>query len=390
MMIRKLEQHEKFDARLVMTLAFHQRMEDPEKEKRESETDPVENWGAFDEDGRLMALIVHHRFSFRMDGQWIPGGGIGGVSTLPEYRDRGAVREIFGELLADAYREGQVLSALYPFNHAFYRKFGYETIRWRDEYSFPPSLLREYRFTGKAVQWQAGQPVSEYTALYEAFASGFNLAIRRDDKKMQGEHMKGEWHKDRRFSYMLYEENKAIAYVSFQDIRHDPAAILAVQDYAWDGPAGFRAMLGFLSRFTADYGSIEIGLPTCLELASVIHAKDAYDIRQTGTQCYMVRVVNVEKLLETLEKPEGCAFTVKASDSMIPENNGTWLVRKDSVRRTEALPDLEVSVQALGQLACGSTSLAEAKLREDVRISGNEEILKKVFVRKPILVADHY
>ena len=34
MMIRKLEQHEKFDARLVMTLAFHQRMEDPEKEKR--------------------------------------------------------------------------------------------------------------------------------------------------------------------------------------------------------------------------------------------------------------------------------------------------------------------------------------------------------------------
>ena len=202
--------------------------------------------------------------------------------------------------------------------------------------------------------------------------------------------MKGEWHKDRRFSYMLYEENKAIAYVTFQDIRHDPAAILAVQDYAWDGPAGFRAILGFLSRFTADYGSIEIGLPTCLELASVIHAKDAYDIRQTGTQCYMVRVVNVEKLLETLEKPEGCAFTVKASDSMIPENNGTWLVRKDSVRRTEALPDLEVSVQALGQLACGSTNLAEAKLREDVRISGNEEILKKVFVRKPILVADHY
>ena len=47
-------------------------------------------------------------------------------------------------------------------------------------------------------------------------------------------------------------------------------------------------------------------------------------------------------------------------------------------------------VQALGQLAAGSVSLPEAALREDVRISGNEETLQRVFVRKPIMVADHY
>ena len=184
MEVRILKPQEKFDARLIAALAFHQRMSDPEKARQDSEKDPVEDWGAFDEDGRLMAHILHHRFSFRLDGQWIPGGGIGAVSTLPEYRNRGAVRAIFGELLRQAYREGQVLSALYPFNHAFYRKFGYETVRWRDEYCFPPAMLREYRFTGRAVQWKPGDPVGEYTALYEKFASGFNLAVRRDDRKM--------------------------------------------------------------------------------------------------------------------------------------------------------------------------------------------------------------
>ena len=252
MNVRKLTQQEKFDARLIATLAFHQRMEDPEKERRESEADPTEDWGAFDGDGRLMAHMIHHRFEFRLDGQWIPAGGIGAVSTLPEYRNHGAVRAIFRELLLQAHQEGQVLSALYPFCHAFYRKFGYETVRWRDRYHFSPSVLCEYRFAGKAVQWKSGDPVSGYTALYEKFASRYNLAIRRDDKRMLEDHMKGEWSRNRRFSYMLHEEDQPVAFLTFQDIRHDPAAILSVQDYAWDGKAGFHALLGFLARFSAD------------------------------------------------------------------------------------------------------------------------------------------
>ena len=389
MEIRRLTQQEKFDARLIATLAFHGRMEDPEKSRKESEEDPVEDWGAF-EDGRLTAHMLHHRFEFRLDGQWIPAGGIGAVSTLPEYRGNGAIREIFKALLTEAYKEGQVLSALYPFNHAFYRKFGYETVRWRDTYSFPPAVLREYRFTGKAVQWQAGNPVSEYTALYDRFASGFNLAIRRDDKRMADDHVKGEWFKDRRFSYMLYEEDRPVAYVCFQDIRHDPAAILSVKDYAWNGAAGFRALLGFLGRFTADYGTVEMNLPCSLELASVIHSKDAYDIAQTGNQDYMVRAVNAEKLLGLICKPEGSTITIQVTDDLIPENNGTWTVSGGNVRPADGQPDLRVSVQALGQLACGSVSLAEAMLREDVQVNGNGDVLKRVFVRKPIFVADHY
>ena len=65
-------------------------------------------------------------------------------------------------------------------------------------------------------------------------------------------------------------------------------------------------------------------------------------------------------------------------------------MRRNYAERTEGRPDAIVSVQALGQLACGSIGLAEAMLREDVQITGNEETLKRVFVRKPILVADHY
>ena len=69
MEVRKLTQEEKFDARLISTFAFHFRMEDPEKEKRESETDLTEDWGAFDDDGRLMAHVMNFKFLFRQECQ---------------------------------------------------------------------------------------------------------------------------------------------------------------------------------------------------------------------------------------------------------------------------------------------------------------------------------
>jgi len=58
--------------------------------------------------------------------------------------------------------------------------------------------------------------------------------------------------------------------------------------------------------------------------------------------------------------------------------------------QTEKAPDLTVSIQALGQMAAGAVSLFEAMYRPDVTVSGNEAVLEKVFVRKPILVEDHF
>ena len=391
MEVRRITAQEKFEANLISTVAFHMRMEDPEKSREESLKDTKEDWGAFADDGRMMARIINHRFESMLDGQPVANGGIGAVSTLPEYRNSGAVREIFNRLIPEAYRNGEVISTLYPFNHAFYRRFGYETVRWRNDYEFVPAVLGGYRFSGTAELWKPGDPAGEYTALYNRFAEHYNLAIRRDDEMMLKKHLQGEYYKDRKFGYMLREEGKPVAYMIFQDIRHDPAAILSVEDTAWEGRAGLNAILGFLGRFTADYGTIRMFLPASLELFSVIRSPMAYDITQTARQDYMIRAVNVQKLLEIIRKPEGCRFVIRVEgDPHIQENNGTWEVCGTAAERTDRTPDLTVSIQAFGQLAAGCASLDEALYRPDVTLTGNEAELRKVFVRKPILVEDHF
>ena len=390
MEVRLLKPEEHFEANLISTVAFHMKMEDPEKNREESLKSQDEDWGAFSEDGKVMARIINNHYETRLDGQRIRNGGIGAVSTLPEYRNTGAVKAIFEKLIPEAYRNGEIISTLYPFNHAFYRKFGYETVRWQDHYEFVPAVLSGYRFSGDAELWKPGDPVSEYTALYNRFADSFNLAMVRDDKMML-DLIKGEYYKDRKFCYLLKENGKTVAYLIFQDVRNDPAAILTVKDIAWDGKAGFYAILGFLARFTADYGTIRMFLPSCLQLLSVVQTPRAYDIQQTATQSYMVRAMNVKRILEIIKKPDDSQFVIRVEgDAQIPENNGTWKVCGNSVEQTEETPDLTVSIQAFGQMAVGAVSLAEAMYRPDVTVSGNEAVLEKVFVRKPILVEDHF
>ena len=390
MEVRLLKPEEHFEANLISTVAFHMKMEDPEKNREESLKSQDEDWGAFSEDGKVMARIINNHYETRLDGQRVRNGGIGAVSTLPEYRNTGAVKAIFEKLIPEAYRNGEIISALYPFNHAFYRKFGYETVRWQDHYEFVPAVLSGYRFSGDAELWKPGDPVSEYTALYNRFADSFNLAMYRDDKMML-DLIKGEYYKDRKFCYLLKENGKTVAYLIFQDVRNDPAAILTVKDIAWDGKAGFYAILGFLARFTADYGTIRMFLPSCLQLLSVIQTPRAYDIQQTATQSDMVRAMNVKRILEIIKKPDDSQFVIRVEgDALIPENNGTWKVCGNSIEQTEETPDLTVSIQAFGQMAVGAVSLAEAMYRPDVTVSGNEAVLEKVFVRKPILVEDHF
>lgn len=390
MQIRKLKPGELLDAYRISLIAFHERTDDLEAKRAACEQETEENWGALTDDGRMMARIINNRYTAWLDGKKIQNGGIGAVSTLPEYRETGAIRAIFEQLLPEAYRNGEVISTLYPFSHAFYRKFGYETVCHHREYRLPPQVLRPYRFTGEVHQYRPGDDPAPYTALYNRFAQGLNLAVCRTDAMMLKPHLEGVDYRDRKFIYLLSEQGRPVSYVSFRDIRHDPMAILSVEDMAWDGREGFRAMLGFLARFTADYGQIRMETPMGVELLSLLHTPGLYDVSNTTKFDYMIRVVNAEALLRTIRKPADCRFVIRVADDLIPENNGSWLVTGEDAVCTSEAPDISMDIRALGQLAVGAVSLDEALLRDDVTLLANDDCLRRVFVRKPIYIAEHF
>ena len=392
MKIKKLETDELFEAALISMYCFHSRVDDLEAFQEKIKAENRDDWGAFDDDGKMMARIVDHRFTFYLDGQEVSTGGIGAVSTLPEYRDRGAVREMFKSLLQEDFRNGKVLSALYPFKHEFYRKQGYEVVTYRNEYTFSPGILAGYRSEGKVLKWNMGEPVADFMSVYNTFARSYNLAMVRKEETML-EHLKVEKpYMDRKFSYLMKIDGNPAAYVIFKDIKHDPAAILQVEECAWTCRDGFYAILAFLARFEADYGEIRLPLPGGIDLLRIIRTPQAYEITKKTAHNFMVRVINAKRLMELISKPADCDFTIRVTDTLIRENNETFRVESNGVRIVdhEIVPDINVSVQALGQLAVGCINMDEAMLRRDVTVNGKENLLRKVFTEKHIFVADHF
>ncbi len=403
MEIRRISGKERFDAHLISAYCFHYRMEDENAGREDIEKGTGEDWGAFNDDGTLMAHIFNNKFNFYVDGQTVRAGGIGGVSTLPEYRENGCIREMFKEILPAAYRDGEIISALYPFNIAFYRKQGYETVTFQSNYELEPVLLSGFKFDGTVTRWKPGDPVTAFTEVYNEFAKDFNFTIPRDDDRMQ-HHMKvKKQYMDRKFSYLLTKDGKNLAYVIFTDLRNEPHAILHVEESAWTCPEGFRAIMAFLSRFTADYGNIQLPLPAGIDLLRIIRTPRAYELHKTSRFDFMVRVINAEKLLGIIKKPADCDFTIRISDERIAENNGIWRVTKDTVTRLREeadsdspcadsgmVPDLVVSERSFAQMAIGSINLDEAMLKEDVKVNANEELLRRVFIEKKIFVGEHF
>lgn len=402
MEIRLLSGKERFDAHLISAYCFHYRMDDENAGRENIENGTDEDWGAFNDDGTLMAHIINNKFNFYVDGQTVRAGGIGAVSTLPEYRESGAVKEIFRKLLPAAYRDGEVISALYPFNHAFYRKQGYEVVTHQNVYELNPALLSGFTFTGKVTHWNPGEDTAAFAEVYNAFARNYNMTIPREEKQMNY-HVKAEkLYKERKFSYLLSENEQNIAYVIFRDLQNKQA-VLHVEETAWTCPAGFRAIMAFLSRFTADFGKVELTLPAGIDLLRIIRTPRAYEIKKTTRQDFMVRVINAEKLLEVIRKPMDCDFTIRISDEKIEENNGTWRVTHDAVTRidkvscgtstdanADVVPDLIVSERSFAQMAIGGINLDEAMLKDDVCVRSNEEMLRRVFTEKKIFVGEHF
>lgn len=391
MTVRKLEREERFEGSLISAFCFHVRIDDLEKARERAEAGETETWGAFTEDGTLAARIVNNPYEFCIDGTPVKAGGIGGVSTLPEYRNSGAIRDIFRELLPEAYRNGEVISALYPFNHGFYRKQGYDTVTFRNVYRMEPALLECYKTDCKAIMWKPGDDVKEHLSVYSEFIKNYNLAAPRDEECMKA-HISAAPYKSRQFTYLFRKEGKGVAYMIVQDMQNDPQAILRVEEAAWTCREGFEAILAFLGRFDADYMRVDLPLPRGIDLFRILRTRRAYDVEKITEMNYMVRVINAQKLLEVIKKKPDTDFTVKLQDDIIAENNGIFRVTADKITRLDSAEraDIEISEPSFAQLAVGAISLDEAMLKPDVKVNGNTDMLENVFKEKKIFINEHF
>ncbi len=351
-------------------------------------------WAAFDTDGKMMSNMASLPFEANFDGHKVKMAGIGGVSTLPVYRQRGAVRACFGKILEEMKEKGQVISYLYPFSYYFYRKFGYEhsgtTIDWKIKLTAMPKAVK----TGKFVMLEPGGDTADLEKVYNAFASDINLMTVRDQWSWKKAITYANPYEQPCYTFIYYDDNgQPQGYFHF--VRHIEGKVRSIDipEFCFATNEAAVALLGFIGKYQSDYSFATIRMPGHLDLSAFL-PEYANCVERSARYTGMFRVVDAETVLSLSKyKGEG-KFTISLTDETAPWNTGTYTVSFNSagtsVQRTQEQPDITADIQSFGLLISGEYDLYGARLLSNVQIHGNQDVLERVFYKKPLWINDYF
>lgn len=352
-------------------------------------------WGAMDENGDICATMTNNLYSVEFDGHIVAAGGVGGVSSLPEFRSKGGIRAIFREQFRDMYQKGFLLSYLFPFSHPYYRQFGYELCCTQASWQIEIDAFKPFSCTMDVYMCRKDDPLDDLKAVHAEFIKGKNLAIHRRDDQWWAAN--GDPFKDRVYKYVFCgEDGLPRAYVIFTPKKTEgqDGYLADVRDLAYLTPDDLRQIFGFFYRLRAQYRAVRLELPADVPVSAMI--TEPYECRHLVSPHGQMRIICVQKALELMHYPEEAGqFTVEVSDGFLPENNRGYAIsfadgQALSVEKTQEAPDLSVTIQRFSQLAVGFVELGQTEYLSDVTLHGNRDVLEKVFVRKPLFFTDHF
>jgi len=374
MIIRRLNENENGVLDAIQSIAYGG-SNDVRQAEKESLHEEV--WGAFDEDGTCMATIFTPEYDSWYFGKTVPCVGIGGVATLPEYRRRGAVREIFSEIFRQAPERNWAISYLYPFSFDYYRQFGYEMVFKKYKMVFPMKALAKFPRNSDAKLYSFRNPAmkQDILSVYNAFAQNRRTMFMRDEDTHA---YSDDPYAYKRWTYVHYSGDTPDA---FATIRLEDDG-LTIREMCYLSREALCAMLGFLRAFDGQAFELRFtDLADTRDLDAVIG--EYVDVEYYSEASGMGRILLLEKLLAGTVYPDESGHFRLRCDDTLEWNRGVWDVTYGSGQvQITKLPydseyDISASVQSLARLIlCGGYTAETAAYLPNVDVKEAEDFFR--------------
>ena len=394
MIVRKTRPEEGRRVNELFAIAFEQPMENGPVGEDDS---GMTHWAAFDDAGEMTSTFTITDFPFHFDGNVVKMGGIGGVATLPSHRRTGGIRAAFQAALPDMYENGYVFSYLYPFSTAYYRKFGYENCVCKRQVTVDLGLLSPRKVGGRCVLAERGKDltkaVMELDGLWERT---YNMTVRHTEKDYAWV-AKADPTQKPEFLYVYFDDGGIPGgYTQFRLENQPDGRNLVASRFCFRDRTGFDGLMNLVKTMASDHRYFKFQLPE-EEAMPYLFPEWSLGAAQWNTvPSGMVRVINVQKVLEMAAYRGSGTVRLGITDSQIEQNCGTFLVefRNDTaveVRKTDEAPDLELPIGAFSALISGVSGLEAAlKWMPDVVQKRDDPALAGAFYKKPLWIGDYF
>ncbi len=346
----------------------------------------------FDEKGNMRSGMSQNDMTVRFCGQDVRMAGIGGVVTDPTARGEGGIRAIFEEGLPRLQQEGFVLSALYPFSHRFYGKFGYEWIcAGRPTTIHRGDIRRDLPQADEIIRVVKGDDLSELKQVYAAYIADKDMAVLRNDWAWN-DLVNGTPWANMLHCYLLRREGRPVAYWVG---KMGTDKVMELKDIAWVDHAGLASVFAMMSRMN-ELDAIRFTAFEGLEIRHFMN--EPYDVEETRDRSAMFRVVDVARALALLPAPMMMGeFSVAVTDPYIPANNGCFTVTSDgyalSVTRSSAKEaDLSCNINGLSALLSGRCpfKLTAAAGFAELLNPKKERLIAEVFAQRKMTLNAYF
>lgn len=390
MIIRPLRNNEKYKRDMLFAEAFNMKPDIEQSAKEEMNLVDEVLYGAFKDDGEtLMAQIAVIDYKSMYYGNILTAAGIAGVSTLPEYRRSGCIREIFKYIFTSGEVKSFDTSFLYPFSYRYYRQYGYERILQHKTIKFPFSLIQFIPRSDCGVLYKSKEQLPELLELYNNYAKRYNACFYREN----GKYFCETPFKTGKYTYMWYNNGRPEAYATFTI----EGRTLNVTELVWLDKNSLFGMLGFLRMYEGQVDDIWFSmLDKNSPLDLIIGAdKCSYGMYDGA----MGRFIDIKKGLSLYPYPETSgSLTIEVTGDFIASNNGLYHIEygggKASVTHVNKAADgkskdMSISVCSLSRLLFGDVSPSNIPYLPDTVVY-NEEKVKSIFKQKEVILFERF
>ena len=338
-----------------------------------------ENTILVEEDGELQSSLQLNQYKIKLNDKIYDTSYVVGVSTYPQARGKGLMKNIMDFSLTDMYNRGQLVSLLMPIDYRLYRKYGYEHCYDQIEYKLDVESLKSFKVNGE-FEKATDKHINAMIDIYNSELSNSNGYVVRDKnyyvnlfKEIRCENGHFYIHKDNDFEgYIIYFIN---------------GDTLFVREMLYKNINSLESMLKFIYNHNTQCKNITIMTPIIDKIRYILSNPRNNDINIKPFM--MGRIINLEGFLSNLdtEVVESEKIILEVIDNQIEENDGCFEIyikdNKVNIEKTNKKPQLTLSINSLSQLAFSYLNLEEVIFLNNLEVEDIcKNVLNNIFIKR--------
>ena len=301
------------------------------------------------EDGELVSMLQLNPYRIRIRDQEADSYYIVAVATREAFRHQGRMRRLLTEALDQMYREHIPFTWLMPASEAIYQPFDFVTVYRQSMISMGGEILKKREEDWECLPCRKEQ-IAELTAWSNEFLKektdvstvrneGYYRRIWKEQESMNGQ-------------IVLFYEKEQIKGYCFTGCEGSAEAWeIAVRDH--DQERANRKAVEALTRYFARKEQLPVRICGFLPKSGI---KGMAFHELSFRPMTMIRIVNLESLVEKMRAKEPVTFELKIQDPILQKNNGTFCFEfgkeKSCCVRLEKADAPEMTISELAEVLC--------------------------------------